>query len=94
MKVVWTQAALADLANARSYIAEESPGAAARTVDRIEEALQALRRHPMIGRPGRVAETRELVVPGTPFIAVYYVTAKRIEVVALIHGARRWPDEL
>jgi addiction module RelE/StbE family toxin len=94
MKVVWTQAAIADFDNAYSYIAEDSPGAAARTVGRIEEAMRALQRHPTMGRPGRVAETRELVISGTPFIAAYYITAKRIEVVALIHGARRWPDEL
>ena len=94
MKVVWTKPALRDLNGARDYIAEESLGAAARVVDRIETALQGLRRYPAIGRPGRVEATRELVIAGTPFIAVYIVNAKRIEIVALIHGARRWPDAL
>lgn len=92
MKIVWTKPGLRDLDCARDYIAEENPGAAARVIERIEEALMGLRRHPQIGRPGRVEATRELVVPGTPFILVYMIRAKRIEIAALIHGARQWPD--
>ena len=94
MKVVWTRLALADLANARAYIAEERPAAAAKTVERIEEALVALVRHPEVGRPGRVEGTRELVVTGTPFIIPYRIHSKRVEILAVLHGARRWPDEL
>lgn len=94
MKVGWTLRALTDLDSARSYIAEINPSAAARVVGRIEAALQALARHLEIGRPGRVTGTRELVVAGTPFILPYRVEAKRIELLALIHGARRWPEDL
>lgn len=94
MKATWTRRALADLDNARHYIAEENPSAATRTANRIKAALEAVARHPEIGRPGRVAGTRELVVTGTPFVLPYRIRAKRIEVLALLHGARRWPDEL
>jgi len=94
MKVVWTRMALADLDNAHGYIVEERPAAAIRTIERVEKAIEALRRHPEIGRPGRVEGTRELIIAGTPFVAAYRVDAKRIEVLAVIHGARRWPDEL
>lgn len=93
MKVAWTRLALADLDSARLYIAEESPSAAARIINRIKAAVSALSRHPELGRPGRAAGTRELVVAGTPFILPYRIRAKRIEVLAVIHGARRWPDE-
>lgn len=94
MKSAWTRLALSDLGSAYDYIAEEDPSAAVRMIERIEEALEAVGRHPQIGRPGRVEGTRELVVSGTPFIVPYRVKAKRIEVLALIHGARRWPEEL
>ena len=93
MKVVWTRLALDGLNSAYDYVAEEQPGAARRMIERIEAAVEALRRHPEIGRPGRADGTRELVVTGTPFIAAYRVKAKRVEIVALIHGARRWPEE-
>ncbi|MDO8757518.1 MAG: type II toxin-antitoxin system RelE/ParE family toxin [Elusimicrobiota bacterium] len=94
MKISWTRLALTDLESAHRYIAEENPPAAARIVKQIKTALQAISRHPEIGRPGRVAGTRELIVSGTPFILPYRIKVKRIEVLALIHGARRWPDEL
>lgn len=93
MKVVWTRLALSDLNSAYDYIAVENPSAAARVVEKIEKALTALSRHPEIGRPGRVEGSRELVVSGTPFIAPYRVKAKRIEILAFIHGSRRWPEE-
>lgn len=94
MKAAWTRLALADLDSAYSHVAEENPSAAVRTIERIKKALAAVRRHPEIGRPGRVEGTRELVIPGTPFIVAYRLQAKRIEVLSVIHGARRWPDEL
>ena len=91
MKVVWTPAALSGLESAHDYVAEESPGAAASLIKRIDSAVQVLRRHPQIGKQGRVEGTRELIVTGTPFIVVYIIAAGRVEVAALIHGARRWP---
>ncbi|MBI2789198.1 MAG: type II toxin-antitoxin system RelE/ParE family toxin [Elusimicrobia bacterium] len=94
MKLAWTRLALADLDSAYAYIAEENPSAATRTIERIRKALEAVRRHPEIGRPGRVDGTRELIIPGTPFIVAYRPKSKKIEILSVIHGARRWPDEL
>ncbi len=94
MKVVWTKLALADLGHAYQHIADERPSAAVSVIGRIEKAVEALSLHPQIGRPGRVEGTRELVVPGTPFVIPYRVSGARVELLAVIHGARRWPDEL
>lgn len=38
---------------------------------RVQDAVENLIEHPNLGRPGRLPETRELVVSGTPFIVVY-----------------------
>ena len=94
MKLAWTRLALKDLDSACANISEENPSAAARTIERVRKALEVVSRHSEIGRPGRVEGTRELIIPGTPFIVAYRVKAKRIEVLSVIHGARRWPDEL
>lgn len=94
VKLSWTRLALADLSHAHDYIALESPSAAAATIERIQSALAAVCRHPQLGRPGRLAGTRELVIPRTPFIAAYRIKAGRIEVLAVIHTARSWPDAL
>jgi toxin ParE1/3/4 len=45
----------------------------------------------MIGRQGRVGGTRELVVQGTPYIVVYRVHDD-VEILAVVHGARKWPE--
>lgn len=89
MKVAWTRRALADLGSAYEFIAEERPEAAVRVIDRIEKAVKAIARHPEIGRSGRIDGTRELVVPGTPFILPYRVTPKTVELLGVIHASRR-----
>jgi plasmid stabilization system protein ParE len=32
------------------------------------------------------------VVPGTPYIVAYRIHLATIEILAVIHGARRWPS--
>jgi len=70
----------------------ENPSAAHAVIDRIESAVSVLRAHPEIGRSGRVEGTRELVISGTPFIVAYRIARRRVEILAVIHGARRWPE--
>lgn len=64
MKLRWTRLALQDLRHLHEYIAEDNPSAANRMVTRIQDATQRLRKHPQMGRPGRVQGTRELTVVG------------------------------
>lgn len=92
MKVRWTRLAVENLNFAYDYIAAENPPAARGIIARIESAVNVLRAHPEIGRSGRVEGTRELVISGTPFIVAYRGVKKRIEILAVIHGARRWPE--
>jgi toxin ParE1/3/4 len=92
MKVVWSPTAIDDLVHLRAYIAESNPGAAARVAERILEVIEHLVRFPGIGRPGRVANTREIVIADTPFLIVYTVKEATLRTVAVLHGARRWPS--
>ena len=93
MRLVWTPRALGELAAARVYIARDNPSAAARQVQRILAAVSGLLQFPEMGRPGRRIGTRELLVGRTPFIAVYRVRADAVEIVAILHGRQRWPDD-
>ncbi|MFB2897343.1 type II toxin-antitoxin system RelE/ParE family toxin [Aerosakkonemataceae cyanobacterium BLCC-F50] len=45
-----------------------------------------------MGRPGRIPGTKELVVTRTPFILPYRVQGEQIEILAVIHAARQWPE--
>ena len=73
-------------------IAEDNPAAAARLVDRIRSAAERLAVTPAIGRPGRVAGTRELIISGTPYIVPYRVTGDVVQVITVLHSAQQWPD--
>lgn len=92
MKVRWTAPALRDLEAIGDYVAQDKPAAAARLVGRIVDRVDLLAAHPHIGRTGRVAGTRELIIPNTPFVVPYRARGDEIHVLAVFHGARRWPD--
>lgn len=92
MKVVWTRRAGENLDREKAYIAERNPAAARRTAIRILTAIDRLARHPNLGRPGRVPDTRELVVPGTPYLVPYRVRGDAVQILRIFHGARKWPD--
>jgi toxin ParE1/3/4 len=87
MRLRWTRAALTNLNDLAEYIARDNPRAAAEMVERIVAALDGLRDHQAIGRPGRVANTRELVVPKTPYILPYRVKGQYIEILRVFHSA-------
>jgi toxin ParE1/3/4 len=90
MTVRWTPTALRDLDSLHAYICNDSPRAADVAVEKILDGIEALSEHPEMGRSGRVALTRELVIP--PFLIAYRLRRGDIEILAIIHGARRWPD--
>jgi toxin ParE1/3/4 len=92
MKTIWTPSALRDIEAIGDYIAGENPVAAARVVTRIFEQVDLLDRSPEIGRAGRVVGTRELVVSRTPYIVAYRAIPAVVQILAVIHGARKWPD--
>ena len=92
MDVAWTIPALADLDHIQDFIARDNPVAAFRlTSDILRRADAVLSANPAIGRQGRVAGTREWIVPGTAYIIAYRVR-NRIEILAVVHGARAWPE--
>jgi toxin ParE1/3/4 len=93
MRVRWSRPAARQLDEIGDYVARDNPVAAHRLVNVLVERAAALATHPHLGRAGRVPETRELVVAGTPYIVVYRVRLGDVEVLAVFHGARRWPDD-
>jgi toxin ParE1/3/4 len=89
--VVWSPRAIGHLADLRAYIARDNPGAAARAATTLLTVVDRLAELPNLGRPGRVSGTRELGVPGTPYVIPYRVRGERLEVIAVFHGRQRWP---
>jgi toxin ParE1/3/4 len=91
VRVVWTRRAAARLAAINDSIAQESPRTAARVSAMIVRRASDLAEFPFQGRPGRLPNTRELVIVGTPYLLVYRVTRERIDILRVVHGAQRWP---
>jgi toxin ParE1/3/4 len=93
MIIDWTEPTLADLAALHDYISDDDSAAAAEMLRRIVDVVESrLPRMPQSGRPGRVPQTRELVIVGSPYFVPYRVRGERVEILRVIHGARRWPD--
>lgn len=93
-KVVWTSLAIADLDSIRQFIEVDDPRAAVSTALGILRTTSRLAALPFIGRPGRVFNTRELVLVDRPYIVAYRVTAGVVEVLRVLHTSRRWPKRL
>ena len=93
MRVRWLRQALHNLDSEASYIATDDPQAAQLVVGRVLEAVATLADQPALGRPGRVAGTRELVVRRTRYIVPYRVRQDTVEILRVFHASRRLPEK-
>ena len=91
MIIRWMPLAEQDLDAAYDYVRQDNSNAAKRLVARIFSVVGMLMRHPLAGRDGRVHGTRELVVARTPYVIAYRLRQDEIQILAVIHGAQRWP---
>jgi toxin ParE1/3/4 len=89
----WLRTATLNRFDQLDYIAADDSAAAVRLDEAIERQTDMLAQHPLMGREGRVKGTRELVISRSPFIAVYRVKRKRIEILRILHGAQQYPKE-
>ena len=94
MKIVWSPRAIRHLTELRDYIDKDNPSAAQRLATRIVGSVELLEGQPLMGRTGRVAGTRELVIPDTPYIVPYRIRGERLDLLAVFHGRQRWPKRL
>lgn len=92
MRLEWSPLALADREAIFSFTEARSLRSAVVTDERIAATARRLRLFPEIGRHGRMAGTRELIVQGAPLIVVYRIEHHMtIKVLRLLHSSRRWP---
>jgi toxin ParE1/3/4 len=93
MRLIWDEQARNDLIRIRRYIARDNPTAAAQVAARIRARFLGLLEYPLMGREGRVLRTREIVIPGLPYIGIYRVDENRqtIEILRVMHGAQLYP---
>jgi toxin ParE1/3/4 len=84
--------AQSDLRHVKAYIKQHDPRPARETTRKIKQASRRLVDFPASGRPGRWPNTRELAVPGAPYILPYCVKDNELWILAVLHAAKTWPD--
>ena len=92
MKVRWLAAAAQALDREYDYLAARNPQAARAVFARIVALVRRLGEFPQSGRPGQIAGTRELVIPGLPYVVIYRVNGDQVEILRVFHTARDWPE--
>lgn len=90
MRVVWTPEAQQDRADVWEYIAADNPRAAARMDALFSDAAARLAQHPLLGQPGKIPGTRELI-PHESYRLVYEIDGETVWILTLVHTARQWP---
>jgi addiction module RelE/StbE family toxin len=90
----WSVFAIADREAIFDYIEADSPSAAIAVDDRIRIGVEGLARFPLMGRPGRIDGTRELVISNTPYVAAYRIAGDTVRILRVLHGAQQWPEEM
>jgi toxin ParE1/3/4 len=93
LNIRFTPIALSDLDLIHAHIAEDDRVIADRVIARILQSISMLENFPLIGRTGRISGTRELSIVRLPYFAVYrLVNDAEIDVIAVIHERRRFPE--
>jgi len=90
MKIRWTRKALDNLETIAAYIAQDNPLRAKTFIGEIKEKTQLLVQFPNMGRPGRLPETRELVVHKN-YVIPYRIKDESVQILRVHHVAKMWP---
>ena len=90
-RLEWSARADRDLFDAWLHIAADSIPAADTVSRRITESAARLVDYPRIGRPGRIAGTRELPVTRTQFTLIYRIRGSRVSIARVLHQRRKYP---
>ena len=88
MRIEWLREAGQDLVEIPRFIAADHTCAAMQVAKRILDTVAYLRDHPEIGRAGRIPGTRELIIPGLPYIVPYRVRSDVIEILGVLHTSQ------
>jgi len=89
MTVIWAKKAYDDLDGIVNFLADLSPEAAEKTIDRIQKAVLMLSEFPNMGT--RVDETglHRLVVSDTPYVIFYRVHPDQVNIRGVFHTSQR-----
>ncbi|MCF6319880.1 MAG: type II toxin-antitoxin system RelE/ParE family toxin [Proteobacteria bacterium] len=88
MQIIWEQDAIPDLSELRQYIAQFNPSAGAKLSRKIIESSTLFLENPILGKAGRLQETRELIILSTSYTLICHIKSQSI--LQLFHQSRKW----
>jgi toxin ParE1/3/4 len=92
MRIRWTEPAARDLTGICDYIQKHGSSTTTRRIAiSIYDRVGTLADFPESGRAGRKRDTRELIISGLPYVAIYRIREGTIEILRILHGAQDWP---
>ena len=92
MNINYSPQAEADLDSIYEYISEYNEDKAGEIIVRILQSIRTLGSFPLLGRPGRVDDTREWSIPGLPYIAIYWIKSEtELEILTIKHERQKYP---
>ena len=89
-QLAWETDAAAQLEDILGYIADRNIAAADRLERVITNSVDHLIAFPFIGRPGRIAGTRELIVHPN-YIIIYQVSENLVDIIRVLHAHQQYP---
>ena len=93
MVIEWLVEARVEFKHHIRYIHDRNRAAASRIEAEILRRVGTLKRFPFVGKLGREAGSRELVIIGTPYVVIYTVDDNVIQIIHVIHTSQQWPPE-
>ena len=90
MNLIWAPQSLEDRKQIYAFIFEHDSHAANVLDDLFNSQANQLLTFPEMGKPGRVAGTRELVVH-KHYLLVYTCSPDEIRIVTVLHTSRQYP---
>jgi len=88
MRIRWTPSAAADLEHISRYLETRHPHFRQPTLRKLYAAICSLKESPLRGRPDARTVLASLLFPPKPYIAVYRVKERSIEVLRIYHTAQ------
>jgi toxin ParE1/3/4 len=88
MKLRWRLRAERQFKSQLEYLRKANPVAMKRMRARVKQRLSRPLQFPETGRPTKDSSVYELVIAGTPFIAVYQIEDDAITILGLFHTSQ------
>jgi toxin ParE1/3/4 len=94
VKIIYSKNYKNSVIEISNYYSEAGNNLAQKFMLSIRQSVYNLKQSPMMGRDGRVKDTRELVLYNFPYFISYRVNKDVIEIIDIMHTARDYPNKL